>query len=209
MVNVRAQNGNLVNFLPVDPLAWLGLKKKGSLAHLSEIQQTVRTLLPDDESVVIRYIVIVAILLTKIAHADGRLLECELAHLRALFEHIDRIPPEGMESLFTALNEHVPQLADDEIALCYQELKSLCDGSERLAIMRLLASQAGVDGNIVPSEHAELMAIAYELGIPATAMKELELEALTTDVLAHAQKNGSAPQPPVSDPSGDTSKGHG
>ena len=69
----RTQTRNLLPSRFVDPLAWLGLKsKKDAQQGLSAIQSEVRSLLPDDEPVVVRYIVIVAVLLTRIAFADGR-----------------------------------------------------------------------------------------------------------------------------------------
>lgn len=176
----------------MDPLAWLGLKKQRE-AHprLSAINVAVRDLLPEDEPVVLRYIVIVAVLLTRVAHADGVFLECELTHLRQLFQHIDRMPPDGINTLCATLNENAPTLSDDEIELCYRELKSLCDADERLQVIRLLAGLATADGGIVPSEHGTLMKIAAELGVPEEALAEVEEEALT---------RGAVPTPPASLP---------
>lgn len=176
----------------MDPLAWLGLKKqKDAHPQLSAVNSAVRDLLPDDEPVVLRYIVIVAVLLTRVAHADGVFLECELAHLRQLFQHIDRMPPEGINTLCGTLNAQVPNLSEDELQLCFRELRSLCNADERLQVMRLLAGLATADGGIVPSEHGTLMAIAAELDVQAEALAEVEDEALTTD---------NVPAPPASPP---------
>ena len=91
----------------MDPLAWLGLRKgRSEYPRLSAVRAIVRELLPDDEPVVIRYIVVVAMLLSRVAFADGRFLECERDHLRLLFKHIDRMPPDGIARLTAALNEH-------------------------------------------------------------------------------------------------------
>jgi DnaJ like chaperone protein len=178
----------------MDPLSWLGLRKKGGdYPNLGAIHAAVRELLPDDEQVIIRYIVIVAVLLTKVAKADGRVLECELDRLRALFSHIDRIPPESIDKLCDTLNESVSQLDPKELELCFRELKSLCDASERVGVMRLLARQATADGQIVASEHGELLAIARELGVPEDALEELELEALADDVAPEAHAETSTP----------------
>jgi DnaJ like chaperone protein len=162
----------------VDPLTWLGLRSsKESRPNLNAIHAVVRQLLPDDEPVVHRYIVVVAILLTQVAQADGVFLPCEVARLTKLFEHVDRLPKGGIGELCTVLDEHVPRLSEYEIDVCYRELKSLCDASERRQVMRLLASQATVDGSLVASEHDVLVDVATHLGIDATALAALEDEA--------------------------------
>jgi DnaJ like chaperone protein len=161
----------------VDPLTWLGLKRDESRPHLDAIHKRVRDLLPDDEPVVVRYIVIVAVLLTRVARADGRVQECERDRLRALFRHVERMPTEGIDALCDALNRHVPELDESEIELCFRELKTLCDGAERMQVMRLLAGLASVDGGILASEHGELAAIAGRLGISPAALAKLEDEA--------------------------------
>jgi DnaJ like chaperone protein len=166
----------------VDPLAWLGLKpKRDEHPRLSAITQEVRRLLPDDEPVVVRYIVIVAVFLTKVAHSDGLLMQCELDHLARLFRHIDRMPPDGIDGLCRVLNDKVPELDEEEEALCLRELKALCDADERLQIMRLLASQATSDGHIVASEHGTLMEIARALDVPETEIEHIEIEAMAAD----------------------------
>ena len=110
----------------MDPLAWLGLRKgRSEYPRLSALRTVVRELLPDDEAVVIRYIVVVAVLLSRVAFADGRFLECEREHLRLLFQHIDRMPPDGIERLTVALNEHAEHVSNDELELCYLHLQSL------------------------------------------------------------------------------------
>jgi DnaJ like chaperone protein len=167
----------------VDPLAWLGLKNKAH-DHLSAIQNEVRSLLPDDEPVVVRYIVIVAVLLTRVALADGRVDQTELDRMHALFRHVDRMPPSEIDGLWQVLTEHVPKLSDQDCLLCYRELKALCNAEERLHVMRLLASQATADGNIDPSEHGELMAIAFQLDVPAGKMENLEIEVLAGERLS-------------------------
>jgi len=183
----------------VDPLAWLGLKsKKDAQQGLSAIQSEVRSLLPDDEPVVVRYIVIVAVLLTRIAFADGRVAQSEVDRVCALFRHIDRIPPSRIDSFWHSLMDHVPKLNDQENSLCFRELKALCNAEERLQVMRLLASQAIADGDIHPSEHSELMAIAYELDVPAG-----DIEKLATEVLENGRVSfpSDANESPASDDS--------
>jgi uncharacterized tellurite resistance protein B-like protein len=174
----------------VDPLAWLGLRSSRS-AHpnLSAIAEKVAQLLPDDEAVVRRYIVVVAVLLAKVAQSDGRFMECELDQLRNLFRHIDRMPASGIDALCTLLDERVPNLTEAELGLCYRELKSLCDGAERRQVLRLLASQATADGHIVPSEHGALVEIAQELGVTEPELADLEIEAIA---------GGELPLPPDS-----------
>ena len=173
---------NLVALKVMDPLAWLGLKRgRNRHPNLAAIHNRVRALLPNDEPVVIRYIVIVAILLTQVAQSDGRVMKCEFDHLHVLFRHIDRMPPEGIDALCQALNKHVPEMTEPELALCFQELKSLCDAKERLQVMRLLAGQATSDGAVAPSEHRALMAIAQELDVPSELIEDLEIEALSSE----------------------------
>jgi DnaJ like chaperone protein len=166
----------------MDPLALLGLRSKAeSHVHLHAIRERVRELLPADEAVVVRYIVVVAVLLTRVAHSDGRVLECELDHLRVLFRHIDRMPPDGIDVLCATLNEHVPQLSEEELQVCFHEIKSLCNAEERRQIMRLLASQATSDGHIVGPEHGTLLRIADALDVPLGEMEQIEIDALSAD----------------------------
>lgn len=170
----------LVALPAMNPLAWLGFgPSKARLEHLGAIHARIRQLLPDDEPVVLRYIVTVAVLLTRVAQSDGRFPECERDHLRALFRHIDRLPPAGIDALCDTLNEHVARLTPDELDVCYRELKSLCDASERMQLMRLLASQATADGIVEPAEHVALVEIATALGVPLDAVEPLEIEALS------------------------------
>jgi len=164
---------------------------------VTAVQEVVRELLPDDEPVVVRYIVIVAVLLTQVAYADGVFLECELDRLRQLFEHIDRMPKQGIDRLCKVLNERVPHLTEREMDTCYHELKSLCDGTERLQVMRLLANQATADGKIVAPEHGTLATIAAKLAIPLDALEAIEHTALQS---SSSLPRDSASPPPPSEP---------
>lgn len=178
----------------MDPLAWLGLRKsRNANTHLSDVHELVRQLLPDDEAVVVRYIVVVALLLARVAHADGRVVDAERKRLLALFEHIDRMPADGIDALWAALNEAAPRLSSAELSLCYSELKSLCDSGERRQVLRLLASQASADGEIHAEEHDALVEVATELGIPASEVADLEREALRSSTLPMAP--GTIPPP--------------
>jgi uncharacterized tellurite resistance protein B-like protein len=180
----------------VDPLAWLGLRKRADAhARLSAIQRAVRTLLPNDEPVLVRYLVIVSALLTRVAHADGVFLQCELDHLRALFHNVDQLPADGIDSLCNTLNQQVPKLEEAELTACYRELRSLCNADERMQLMQLLAAQATADGDIAASEHTTLMEIAEALGISAAAMAEIE-----DDALEHLPlPSGVPPREPTTD----------
>ncbi len=92
-----------------------------------------------------------------------------------------------------ALKGKLPQVSDDELALCYRELKALCDGGERVEILRLLAKLAVVDGGRSTAEHAELEAIAAELGISLADLAHVEQEAA-----ASAHDGGGPRLPPNS-----------
>jgi DnaJ like chaperone protein len=160
--------GNLVRLRAVDPLAWLGLRE-GADGNLLKIQAAVRDVLPEDrEAVVVRYIVVVCILLTRVAYADGRVDGCELDHLRGLLRRVDRLPPEGIEAVCHTLHQLVPALSQDALKLCYCELRALCDAKERRQVMRLLAELARVDGTIGDAERQELECIAGQLGLGAS-----------------------------------------
>lgn len=179
---------NLVRWPVVDPLAWLGLREPEE-SHLAAVQRAVRELLPDDEAVVIRYIVIVAILLTRVAYADGSVVRSELDHLRGLFRHIDRLPPEGIERVCDSLYERVPQLERSDLDLCMKELRSLCNRDERRQVIRLLADLARADGQIAAPERGALLSIGGDLNLDEEELEEL-LEA-PADV---------EPAPPESEP---------
>jgi DnaJ like chaperone protein len=149
----------------VDPLAWLGLRESAD-SSLVKIQAAVRDVLPKDrEAVVVRYIVVVCVLLTRVAYADGRVDRSELDHLRALLRRVDRLPSAGIDAVCRILHQRVPALTRDELKLCYCELRALCDAKERRQVMLLLADLARVDGTIGEAELCELDAIAHELGL--------------------------------------------
>ncbi len=163
---------NLIALLFVDPLAWLGLRE-AEQTNLSIIQTVIRAELPDDEGVVIRYIVIVSVLLTRVAYADGRFANCERDLIKGLFRHIDRLPRDGIDEVCTTLGERVPELTSADLKLCFQELKSLCDAKERRGVMRLLVNLAAVDGTVLPAERDEMLAIAANLNVPEEVVEKL------------------------------------
>jgi DnaJ like chaperone protein len=158
-------------------LTWLGFKQGDAYPNLDGLIKELRRALPEDEGVLIRYIAIVVVLIARVAWADGRLSEKEEQTLRDLLAHVDRLSPSGVEAVCQALKGKLPQVSDEEMALCYRELKALCDGRERVEILRLLARLAAVDGETSTAEHAELEAIAAELGIPFTELANAEEEA--------------------------------
>ena len=161
-------------------LAWLGFKQGDAYPNLDALLGELRRALPDDESVVLRYIAIVIVLLGKVACADGRFTDKEEQKLRELLTHIGRLTPDTVEAVCTALQGKIPELRDDELSLCYRELKALCDGRERKEVMRLLVALAAADGTPSPAEHAELERIAEELGISLSDIGEPVGEARTT-----------------------------
>jgi DnaJ like chaperone protein len=157
-------------------LSWLGLRRGDEYPNLDALIKELRRALPEDESVVIRYIAIVIVLIARVAWADGRFSDKEEQTLRDLLAHIDRLSPTGVEAVCSALKGKLPQVSDDELSLCYRELKALCDGRERVEILRLLAELAAVDGETSTAEHAELEAIAGELGISITDLASVQQE---------------------------------
>jgi len=163
------------------PFTWLGFgRSRGASSRLGAIHARVKALLPEDESVVHRYIVVVAVLLARVAQADGALRRGERDHLGALFRHVDRMPAEGIDDLCRTLEECVPRLTPADVELCCRELKSLCDAEQRLQVMRLLAYQATVDGSVAPQEHEELARLARHLDVPVDLVSALEVDALSS-----------------------------
>ncbi len=158
-------------------LAWLGLKRGEEYPNLDALIRELRKALPDDESVLIRYIAVVLVLITRVACADGGLSRQEEQTLRDLLAHVDRLSPAGVEAVFQALKGKLPRVSDDELAICYRELKSLCDARERIEVIRLLARLAAVDGETSTAEHAELEGIAAELGISLADLATAEHDA--------------------------------
>jgi len=152
-------------------LAWLGLQRGNDYPNLNALVGELRRALPNDESVVIRYIAVVIALLARVARVDGRFTDKEEAKLRVLLAHVDRLAPSGVESVCEALRGELPSISGEEIELCYRELKAICDGKERLEVMRVLTSLATADGELSPEEEAELRTIATEIGIPAAEVE--------------------------------------
>jgi DnaJ like chaperone protein len=160
-------------------LAWLGLKRGDEYPNLDALLKELRQALPDDESVLLRYIAVVVVLIARVAWADGRISEKEEATLRELLAQ-SRLSPSGVEAVCSALRGgKLPHVSEDELALCYRELKALCDARERVEILRLLAKLAVVDGDTCTAEHAELESIAAELGISLVDLANVEHEAAT------------------------------
>jgi uncharacterized tellurite resistance protein B-like protein len=160
-------------------LAWLGLKREDTYPNVDALLAELRRALPDDESVVLRYIAAVVVLLGKVACADaedGRLTENEEQTLRSSLAHINGLSPDAIEALTRALKGKLPELRDEELALCVRELKTLCDGRERVEVLRLLAKVAAADGRLTPAESAELHHVGDELGVPESEVAAVEEE---------------------------------
>jgi uncharacterized tellurite resistance protein B-like protein len=146
-------------------LSWLGIRNGDEYPNLDALLKELRRALPDHESVVIRYTAIVVLLLSKVAWADGRFSEGEDEALRGLLAHIDKISPSGVEAVCSAIRGKPLEVNDQELALCYRELKALCDARERMEVMRLLTELAVADGEPTDAERAALHSIADELGL--------------------------------------------
>lgn len=157
-------------------LAWLGLKRGDSFPNLDSLMRDLRRALPEDESVLLRYIGTVVVLLGKVAWADGKVTPKEEESLRALLSHIEGLAPSGVDAVCQVLHGKIPAFSDTEMDLVYRELRALCDGAERKQIMRLLLSIAAVDGRLSEVERRELALISEELGV---SLEELEAEPAT------------------------------
>ena len=179
-------------------LSWLGLRRGDGYPNLDALLKELRKALPDDESVLIRYIAIVIVLVGKVAWADGRLTPQEEETLRELLAHINGLSPSGVEAVCAALRGKIPEVSEDELSLCYRELKSLCDRRERVEILRLLAKLAVVDGDASTAEHAELETIAAELGISIADLATVEEEAASEFRASHVVSKGSGDSVPRS-----------
>lgn len=156
-------------------LSWLGLKKGNTYPNVDALLVELRRALPHDESVVLRYIAAVVVLLAKVASAD-RFTDSEEQTLRSLLTQLEGLSPDDIEAVTRAVKGKIPELRDEERALCVRELKSLCDGNERAEIVRLLAKVAVADGALTPPERAELRHVAAELGVPESVLAAVEEE---------------------------------
>lgn len=154
-------------------LSWLGLKRGDRYPNLDALMRDLRTALPHDESVLLRYIGTVVVLLGKVAWADGRVTPKEDETLRALLSHIEGLAPSGVDAVCGVLQGKIPDFSEGEMDLVYSELRALCDGNERKQIMRLLLRVAAVDGRLSEAERGELDRIADELGV---SLEEVEAE---------------------------------
>ena len=123
--------------------------------------------MPSDEPVLHRYITCVAVLLARVAHADGALDQAEVARLHELLQRIDGLPASGIASLCELLSDTAPKLGEEAWTLCYRELKTLCDAGERRQVLRLLASEAAADGRLDGAERRMLAEVATALGVDA------------------------------------------
>ena len=160
-------------------LSWLGFKQEDAYPNLDALLRELRKALPEDESVVLRYIAIVIVLLGKVACADGRFNQHEDRKLRSMLGRIERLNPASADAVCEALQGKIPKMSEEELSLCYRELKALCDGRERREVMRLLVSIAVSDGAPSEAERTELQNIAEELGISLDDLTSLEGELST------------------------------
>lgn len=158
-------------------LAWLGLKQGDTYPNLDALMAELRRALPDDESVVLRYIAAVAVLLIQVASADGRFTQREEQKLRELLTHIKGLKPADIDVVARGLEGTVTELTEEERAVCVRELKAICDGRERVEVLRLLAKVAAADGKLTELERAELRQVAEELAVPEVEVEAVENEA--------------------------------
>lgn len=155
-------------------LSWLGLKRGDRYPNLDALMRDLRAALPHDESVLLRYIGTVLVLLGKVAMADGRVTPKEEETLRALLSHVEGLAPAGVDAVCDALQGKIPAFSESEMELVYSELRAICDGSERRQIMRLLVRIAAADGRLSDAEREELLRIADELGVPLEDVEDVE-----------------------------------
>jgi len=155
-------------------LSWLGLNRDDEHPNVDALLAELKRALPNNESVVLRYIAAVVVLLGKVANADGNFNAGEEASLRNLLARIEGLSPENIEAVTRAIAGKMPDLREDELDLCMRELKALCDGKERVEVFRLLAEVALSDGKITPAERAELKHVADELGVPKSELNAVE-----------------------------------
>jgi len=160
----------------VGVLAWLGLRRGDAYPNVDALLRELREALPEDEGFVLRYIAVVIVLLGKVAYADGRFSAEEETSLRALLSHVERMAPSGVEAVCKAMRRDLGGMTESELELCYRELRALCDGRERVEVMRLLARLAAADGALSEAELKELSEIASELGVPPGELEAVERE---------------------------------
>jgi DnaJ like chaperone protein len=146
-------------------LTWLGLKQGNEYPNLDALVGELRRALPDDESVLLRYVAIVIVLLGRVALADGRLRGDEERTVRELLTHVGRLSPANIDAICARLQQELPDLESRELDVCYRELRALCDSKERAQILALLEQVAAADGDISDDERRELWQISRELGL--------------------------------------------
>ena len=155
-------------------LTWLGYRE-GKAGKLDPLLVELRCALPEDETVVVRYVAIVVALLGHVAYVDGQFTEREERTLRRLLTKVSRLEPDGVDAVCRILREGRP-LSEQELELCYREIKSLCDGHERLEVLRLVGELAFADGEPKAEERAVLARIAEAIGIPSGEIPIIEAE---------------------------------
>ena len=156
-------------------LTWLGYRERKA-GRLDPLLVEVRCALPEDETVVVRYVAIVIAILGHVAYVDGQFSEREERALRRLLSKVSRLQPSGVDAVCKVLREGHP-FAERELEECYREIKSLCDGHERLEVLRLVGELAFADGEPSPAERDALARIAEAIGIPSGEIPIIEDEA--------------------------------
>lgn len=185
-------------------LGWLGLNRGDGYPNLDALMRGLRKALPHDESVLLRYIGTVVVLLGKVAWADGQVTPKEAATLRALLAHIPGLAPAGVDAVCEVLHGKIPSFSDSEMDLVYRELRAICDSAERKQIIRLLLGVAAVEGNPTQAERSELVRISEELGV---SFAEVEAEPLDDPPADNLPADDPTQDPPTDDASSTTPEG--
>jgi DnaJ like chaperone protein len=155
-------------------LTWLGFRE-GKAGKLDPLLVELRCALPEDETVVVRYVAIVVALLGHVAYVDGQFTDREERAVRRLLAKVSRLEPAGIDAVCRILREGHP-LTEEELEQCYREIKSLCDGHERLEVLRLVGELAFADGEAKAEERAVFARIADAIGVPSGEVPVIEAE---------------------------------
>jgi DnaJ like chaperone protein len=175
-------------------LTWLGYRE-GKAGKLDPLLIELRAALPEDETVVVRYVAIVVALLGHVAYVDGQFSEREERALRRLLAKVSRLEPPGVDAVCNLLRGGHP-FTEEELEKCYREIKSLCDGHERLEVLRLVGELAFADGEPKAEERAALARIAEAIGVPSGEIPIIEAESRAALQARPSMQGLLAAQPP-------------
>ncbi len=148
-------------------LRFLGLEKKdrNAAAAGGEATQHIAEQLAGLEPERARFFAAFAYVLTRVAGADLRVEECELAEMRRTLVRVAGIDEPEAELVVEMASTQADRLGATDDYLVTRDFRRIASREERVQLLECLFSVAAADETITGDESAAIMNVAQELGL--------------------------------------------